>query len=139
GFRLRVRAVSFDRMLDICSKPSSKIHMCPFFGWYRDFPDAETVIDPLFNGANIRKAGNNNWAQLDVPRMNQAIESAKAVIDPQARAQAWAAIDRQLVDLAPGVVMFYPKWGSTRSADVEGEVNRLLGGLWDLSFVSRRA
>ncbi|MFL5840928.1 MAG: ABC transporter substrate-binding protein, partial [Thermoleophilaceae bacterium] len=139
GFRLRVRAVSFDRMLDICSKPSSKIHMCPFFGWYRDFPDAETVIDPLFNGANIRKAGNNNWAQLDVPRINQAIESAKALIDPQARAQAWAAIDKQLVDLAPGVVMFYPKWGSTRSADVEGEVNRLLGGLWDLSFVSRRA
>jgi peptide/nickel transport system substrate-binding protein len=125
-------------MLDGCERPSARIHMCPYFGWYRDFPDAETVIDPLFNGANIHDSANNNVAQLDEPKVNQAIESAKALIDPQARANAWAAIDKQLVDLAPGVVLFYPSWGSIRSRDVDGQVNRLNGGLWDLSFTARR-
>jgi peptide/nickel transport system substrate-binding protein len=138
GFPVRVRAVSFDRMLDGCERPSARIHMCPYFGWYRDFPDAETVIDPLFNGANIHDSTNNNVAQLDEPKINKAIESAKALIDPQARANAWAAIDKQLVDLAPGVVLFYPSWGSIRSRDVDGQVNRLNGGLWDLSFTARR-
>jgi peptide/nickel transport system substrate-binding protein len=138
GFPVQVRAVSFDQMLQLCSTPSSKIHICPFFGWFRDFPDAETVIDPLFNGRSILRAGNNNWAQLNVPAINQAIESAKAVTDPQARAAAWAAIDKQIVDLAPGVVLFYPNWGSTRSADVEAQVNRLFGGNWDLSFTAMR-
>jgi peptide/nickel transport system substrate-binding protein len=138
GFRVRVRAVSFDSMLDACGRPGTRIHMCPYFGWYRDFPDAETVIDPLFNGANIHESGNNNVAQLDEPKINQAIESAKALVDPQARANAWAAIDKQIVDLAPGVALFYPSWGSIRSRDVDGQVNRLNGGLWDLSFTARR-
>jgi peptide/nickel transport system substrate-binding protein len=138
GFRVRLRAVSFNRMVDGCSRPSSRIHMCPFFGWYSDFADAQTVIDPLFNGANILPRGNNNMAQLNVAPVNQAIESAKALIDPQARAQAWAAIDRQLVDLAPGVVLFYPRNAAIRSRNVTGQVSRLLGGLWDLSFMALR-
>jgi peptide/nickel transport system substrate-binding protein len=136
GFRVRLRAVSFDRMLGSCERPSSRIHMCPLFGWYRDFPDAETVIDPLFNGANILPHGNNNVAQLNMAPINHAIEDAKALIDPQARAQAWAAIDRQLVDLAPGVVLFYPRVAAIRSRNVTGQVNRLLGGIWDLSFTA---
>jgi peptide/nickel transport system substrate-binding protein len=138
GFAVRVRAVSFDRMLEMCARPSSRIHVCPFDGWFRDFPDAETVIDPLFNGFNILQDGNNNWSQLNVPKINQAIDAAKALVDPQARARAWAAIDKQIVDLAPGVVLFYPRWGSTRSVDVDGQVNRLLGGNWDLSFTALR-
>jgi peptide/nickel transport system substrate-binding protein len=96
------------------------------------------VIDPLFNGANILPRGNNNMAQLNVAPVNQAIESAKALVDRQARAQAWAAIDRQLVDLAPGVVLFYPRTAAIRSRNVTGQVNRLLGGLWDLSFMAVR-
>jgi peptide/nickel transport system substrate-binding protein len=138
GFRVRLRAVSFDRMLSGCSRPSSRIHMCPYFGWYRDFPDAQTVIDPLFNGANILPRGNNNMAQLNMAPVNQAIESAKALVDPQARAQAWAAIDRQLVDVAPGVVLFYPRVAAIRSRNVTGQVSRLLGGTWDLSFMAVR-
>ncbi len=138
GFRVRLSAVSFDRMLDRCGRPSARIHMCPSFGWYRDFADAQTVIDPLFNGANILPANNNNWAQLDVPAINRAIEAAKAVVDPQQRARAWAAIDRRVVDLAPAVVLSYPKLASVRSRNVAGAVNTLIGGAWDLSFTALR-
>jgi peptide/nickel transport system substrate-binding protein len=138
GFRVRLRAVTFDRMLSLCARPTSRIHMCPFFGWFRDFPDAQTVIDPLFNGRNIAAQNNNNWSQLDVPAINQAIDAAKDVTDPQARAQAWAAIDRRLVDLAPGVVLSYPRVAVLRSSDVTGQPNPLFGGVWDLAFMARR-
>ena len=125
-------------MFSLCARPDVRIHMCPFFGWYRDFADPQTVIDPLFNGANIVKKGNNNWAQFDVPAINHAIESAKDVTDPQQRAQAWAAIDRQIVDLAPGVALFYPKSAAIRSANVLGAVSTQLGGVWDLAFTGLR-
>jgi peptide/nickel transport system substrate-binding protein len=112
--------------------------MCPNFGWYRDFADPQTVIDPLFNGANILKNGNNNLAQLDVPAINQAIEAAKGIVDPQQRAQAWGALDRRITDLAPGVALAFPKAAAIRSANVAGQVNTLLGGAWDLPFTALR-
>jgi peptide/nickel transport system substrate-binding protein len=138
GFRVTVDAVPFDRMLARCSDRTSRIHMCPALGWYRDFPDPQTVIDPLFNGANIRKSGNNNWSQLDVPALNQAIEGAKAIVDPQQRAQAWGALDRRIVDLAPAVALAYPKVAVLRSANVVGQLNTLVGGTWDLPFTALR-
>jgi peptide/nickel transport system substrate-binding protein len=136
GFRVRLRVVSIDRMFQMCAEPARKIHVCPFLGWFRDFPDAETIIDPLFSGRNIRASGNNNVAQLNDPAVNRAIDAAKALVDPQARAQAWAAIDRQVVDLAPAVALFWPKVAAIRSADVNAVPNWLYGGTWDLGFTA---
>jgi peptide/nickel transport system substrate-binding protein len=134
GFRVRLRLTSVDRMFRVCAEPAQKIHVCPFLGWFRDFPDPETIIDPLFSGRNIHAHGNNNFAQLDEPAVNRAIEAAKALVDPQARAKAWAAIDRQVVDLAPAVPLFWPKAVSVRSADVQAAPSWLYGGTWDLGF-----
>jgi peptide/nickel transport system substrate-binding protein len=139
GFRVRLRLVRIDRMFRLCQVPAQKVHVCPFLGWYRDFPDAQTVIDPLFNGANIVAEGNNNTAQLDDPSVNRAIEAAKALVDPAARASAWAAIDRQVVGLAPAVALFWPKIAVIRSADVAGATNWLNGGTWDLGFTGLAA
>jgi ABC-type oligopeptide transport system substrate-binding subunit len=72
------------------------VHVCPFGGWQRDFPDAQSVIDPLFSGANITRTGNNNWSQLDVPQINASIEEAKGLTDPTARARAWGELDRRI-------------------------------------------
>jgi peptide/nickel transport system substrate-binding protein len=133
-----VEAAPFDRMLQRCSQRRSRIHMCPSYGWYRDFADAQTIIDPLFNGANIVNSGNTNVSQLDVPALNQAIEAAKGIVDPAQRAQAWGALDRRIVDLAPGVALSYPKAAALRSANVVGQLNTLVGGTWDLPLTALR-
>lgn len=138
GFRVRLRLVSLDRMFQMCGQPAQKIHVCPFLGWFRDFPDAETIVDPLFHGRNIHPQGNSNVAQLNDPKINRAIDAAKGLVDPKARADAWAAIDRQVVELAPAVAMFWPKAVGVRSADVNAVPNWLYGS-WDLSFTGLAA
>jgi peptide/nickel transport system substrate-binding protein len=136
GFRVRLRPLRAQRLFEECSTPRARIHVCPF-GWYRDFPDAQSVLDPLFNGRSILPQGNTNLSQLDVPAINEAIEAAKGLADPAQRAAAWAAIDRRIVEEAPAVPLAWPRVANIRSRDVAGVVNTSLG-VWDYSATALR-
>jgi hypothetical protein len=129
--------LSPDRALAVCGNPRSGVHMCAG-GFVRDFADAETVLSPLFNGASIRPVNNNNVSQLDDPAINRAMRDAQALTDPQARARAWAAIDRRVTALAPAVAIGWPRAASIRSTDVAGVPSRIFPGNWDLSFTGLR-
>ena len=66
GFKAVLREVPHTR----CSRstarvPKAKVALCPNLGWIKDFADAGTVLDPLFNPTNIVPQGNVNAA---VPR-----------------------------------------------------------------------
>jgi peptide/nickel transport system substrate-binding protein len=137
GFRVRLRLERFEKALQLCGTPSARVHACPTFGWIRDFPDAQSVLDPLFNGRNILPAGNNNLAQLDVPAINAAMDAAKALTDPGARAQAWAQVDRRVVGQAAAVPLSWPRSANIRSRDVIAEPSKSLA-TWDLSFIALR-
>ena len=137
GFRVRLRAVPFNRMLAICGRPRARVHACPDFGWVRDFPDAQSVLDPLFSGSSILPERNTNLSQLDVPAINTAIDAARGLSDPTARARAWAAIDRRVTALAPGVPLTWPRFANIRSRDVIGQASEALS-TWDLSFMALR-
>jgi peptide/nickel transport system substrate-binding protein len=52
----------------------------------RQLQDPQTMLDPTFNGANIRATGNANWPELDDAKLNRAIERAKLVNEPHERA-----------------------------------------------------
>jgi peptide/nickel transport system substrate-binding protein len=136
GFRVRLRLLRPDRAYEACSESTRRVHVCPIGGWQRDFPDAQSVIDPLFGGENITRTGNNNWSQLDVPEINAAIETAKGLTDPTARARAWGDIDRRITALAPSVAVMWPRAALARSADVAGVVASF--GYWDLTFTALR-
>ncbi len=136
GFRVRLRLLRPDRAYEACADAGRRVHVCPFGGWQRDFPDAQSVIDPLFSGANITRTGNNNWSQLDVPQINASIDEAKGLTDPTARARAWGELDRRITALAPSVALFWPRAALTRSADVAGVVSAV--GYWDLTFTALR-
>ena len=57
-----------------CNVPKSEVNVCPSVGWAQDFADAQTMLDPTFNGANIPESQNSNWPELDVPEVNKAID-----------------------------------------------------------------
>jgi peptide/nickel transport system substrate-binding protein len=135
GFGVRVRAVSFNRMLRLCGNPRARVHACPLFGWVRDFPDAQSVMEPLFHGSNILPRGNTNVSQLDVPDINQEMDATRTLTDPAARAQAWGAIDRRITALAPAVPLTWPRFANIRSRDVIAVPNESLA-TWDLSFTA---
>ena len=80
-----------------CGVPKEEIEVCPSVGWTADFADPQTVLSITFDGKFIDPTENNNWGQVDVPKINAAMSAAESVTGTSARASAWARIDDELV------------------------------------------
>jgi peptide/nickel transport system substrate-binding protein len=136
GFNVRFRPVTRDTMYSkYCGIPKSKTPVCPSVGWLKDFADPQTMLDPTFNGKNIVPSNNSNWSQLDVPSINKAMDKAETVVGDQARAQAWAAIDKQVMEQAGAITWQWDKPYLVTSANVNPVLNKA-NAAWDLSSMS---
>jgi len=118
-----------------CGSPDQAPNVCPSVGWLKDFNDAQSMLDPTFNGDNIIPANNVNWPQLDVPEINEAMADAAETNDPDDRAQAWGEVDQMIAAEAPAVPYVWDNQVNIQSTDVEGVINQFNAN-WDLSFTS---
>jgi peptide/nickel transport system substrate-binding protein len=138
GFTVKLRTLSQEVVQTrYCGVPSAQVAVCPNVGWTRDFADGQTFLDPTFNGAHIAPVGNANVSQLDDSKINAAIDAAKTLTDPAARAKAWAQVDRQITAAAPAIPLVWDRVSMAHSADVSAVANESLG-VWDLAFTSIR-
>jgi peptide/nickel transport system substrate-binding protein len=136
GFSVNFRPVTRDTMYSkYCGIPKSKTPICPSTGWLKDFADPQTMLDPTFNGKNIVPSNNSNWPQLNVPAINQAMDKAETVVGDDARAQAWANIDKMVMEQAAAITWQWDKPILVRSANVNGVLNKA-NAAWDLSSMS---
>ena len=138
GFRLRVRLVSIPTMLvRYCGQPQAAIAICPNVGWQKDFFDAQSLLDPVFNGANIASSYTDNYAQVDDPKINRELSRANALTDPAMRARIYARVDRQITGQAYVIPWFWDHNILLRARDVDGVVSRFTSS-WDLTFTAVR-
>jgi peptide/nickel transport system substrate-binding protein len=136
GFKVTLRLVTQDAMYTkFCNSPKAAVAICPNVGWLKDFSDAQTYLDPTFNGENILQTGNSNWSQLNDKALNAEMDKAKLLTDPTERAKAWGDIDKKLTELAPAVDWVWDKTPLIRSPNVVGVASQD-NGQWDLSFTS---
>jgi peptide/nickel transport system substrate-binding protein len=136
GFKVKLRLVEHNVMYTkYCNVPSANVTVCPNVGWLKDFADAQTLLDPTFNGKNIIPANNSNWSLLNDPAINDAMDKAELLAKPDERATAWANIDKQISEQAPAIPYVWDKNPEIRSANVNG-VATLNFGLWDISWTS---
>jgi peptide/nickel transport system substrate-binding protein len=136
GFNVRFRPVTRDTMYSkYCGIPKSKTEICPSTGWLKDFADPQTMLDPTFNGKNIVPTNNSNWPQLNVPAINKAMDAAETVVGDDKRAQAWANIDKMVMEQAAALTWQWDKPFLVRSANVNGVLNKA-NAAWDLSSIS---
>jgi peptide/nickel transport system substrate-binding protein len=136
GFKVDMKYVVRDSMYTkFCQVPSNEPDVCPSVGWLKDFADPETLLGPVFNGKNILPQGNSNWALLDDPEINKAMDDAEVINDPAERRTAWGNIDKMLTDTAAGVPWLWDKQPMLRSTDVNGVVSES-NASWDLTFTS---
>jgi peptide/nickel transport system substrate-binding protein len=119
-----------------CGVPKQEIDACPTVGWSRDFADPLTVLYVPFYGPAITPTNNSNFGQVNDPQINAAMQKAALVTDPTARAQAWANVDKMLVDQAVAIPEDFDNQANVQSKDVAG-VNQLWNdGTWDLDYTS---
>jgi peptide/nickel transport system substrate-binding protein len=136
GFNVRMRLVTQDAMYTrFCNSPPANVAICPNVSWGKDFGDAQTILDPTFNGNNIVQQGNSNWPELNVPEINEAMEEAELLTDPQERADAWAKIDLMVTEQAPLVNWIWDKQVLLSSPDTNGAVSKF-NAMWDLAWTS---
>jgi peptide/nickel transport system substrate-binding protein len=120
-----------------CGVVSEKIDVCPNVGWIADFGDPQAVLDVPFNGNLIVKNGtNSNWGLVNHPKINAAMEAAGKVVGEKARGEAWAKIDRELVEEAVAIPYEWSKEPNIESKDVAGVGELWNSGAWDYSFTS---
>jgi peptide/nickel transport system substrate-binding protein len=137
GFKTKLTLVESSVMYSkYCGTPAESIDVCPSVGWAADFGDGQAVLDVPFNGKNIVSTGNNNWGQVDNPGINKAMAAAELVVGVQARAEAWAQVDRKLVALAAAIPFDWDKQPNVESKDVAGVGDLWNTGQWDYSYTS---
>ncbi len=142
GFKTHVSEVDQAVMYGkYCQVPKQEIDACPTVGWIRDFADPLTVLFVPFFGnyggiQNIIPTNNSNWGQVNNAAINQAMLNASLVVDPSARAQAWANVDKMLVDQAVAVPEEAVNQPNIESKDVAGVSQLWNEGSWDWSFTS---
>jgi peptide/nickel transport system substrate-binding protein len=134
GFNVTFREVSADAMLTKFSRPAAEVAVCPT-GWLKDFNDPQSMLEPVFDGDEIKPVNNNNWSELDVPEINEAMKEAALITDPDERAQAWGEIDTMLMEQVPAIPYVWDDQANVYSANVNAVMN-LANGQTDLSFTS---
>ena len=77
-------------------------------GWGSDWPDAGTVIPPLFDGREIAETGNQNLSYFNEPTVNAEIDRIKSLTSDQERQKAWAALDKKIMtEFVPLIPAYY--------------------------------
>jgi len=137
GLKLQFREVPHATMLTkFCQVPKSKVAICPNLGWGADFFAAQSMIDPLFNGANIVPSGNVNTAQVDDPKLNAKINKAKQITDPDKSAAAWADLDKDVTSQAYFIPWLWDNNIGLQSSNLKGVSSKFNSGAYDFVFSS---
>jgi len=136
GIKTKLILVTQDAMYtQFCNVPKKAVAICPNVGWLKDFNDAQTILDPTFNGNNIVPENNSNWPVLNVPSINKSMAAAALITDPTAAAESWAQIDQAITAQAPAIPWVWDNTENIASSNVKGVVNKF-NSSWDISFIS---
>jgi peptide/nickel transport system substrate-binding protein len=136
GFKIRLRTVPQDAVYtEWCQQPAKKVAVCGAAGWFKDFTDPQSMLEPTFKGSNISKSGgNNNLPELNDPKIDKAMDDA-ALLAGEARNQAWGEIDKMITEQAPAVPFIWDNTNLIHSKNVNGVASEYFTA-FDFSFTS---
>ena len=136
GFKFNYRQVSRPTTFSkFCGSPKAKVAVCPNGGWGKDFFDAQSLLDPVFNGKNIVPVGSVTWSYIDDPELNAQLDIAVGETDPAKRAELYGEIDRKVTGDAYVIPWLWDNQINIASEDVKGVINKF-NSSWDMAFMS---
>jgi len=136
GFKVRLRLVPQDAVYtEWCQVPAKNVGVCAGAAWFKDFADPQSMLEPVFKGSLIAPNGGNiNYSELDDPKIDAAMDKA-ALLEGDARLQAWADVDKMIVESAAAIPFVWDKTTLIRSKNVNAVANPYVAA-WDFSFTS---
>jgi peptide/nickel transport system substrate-binding protein len=129
GFKLNYRKVPQDTLYTkFCGVPKSNYVICPNVGWFKDFIDPQSMLEPTFKGAAIKPQGNVNWSLLDNKQIDDAMTKAATVPAGPDRNKAWADINKMIVAQAVAIPYVWDANVNLWSKNVQGVMNAYFAG-----------
>lgn len=136
GFNVNYRQIPHETMYSkFCQVPADQPEVCPNLGWGKDFYDAQSMIDPIFNPKNLVPTGNVNYANVKDPEIGKKIEAAKQETDKAKATQMWADLDKELTAKAYLLTWLWDNQVQTKSKNVNGVVSKF-NTSWDVTYTS---
>ena len=136
GFKIRLRTVPQDAVYtEWCQQPAKKVAVCGSAGWFKDFNDPQSMLEPTFKGSNYSPSGgNNNLAALRDDKIDKAMDDA-AKLEGDERYQAWGEIDKMITEQAPAVPFIWDNTNLIHAKNVNAVGNAYMNS-FDLTFTS---
>jgi peptide/nickel transport system substrate-binding protein len=101
GFNTKLKLISGDTYLTVMSNRSTPELDTGWGNWFQDYPHPNDFFQPLLAGESILPTGNSNWANIDVPKLNEEITKlGEEQLGPEQEA-AYAELDKEYMELAP--------------------------------------
>ena len=136
GFKLNYRKVPQDTLYTkFCGVPKSNYVICPNVGWFKDFTDPQSMLEPTFKGSAIKPQGNVNWSLLNNKQIDDAMTKASTIPAGPDRNKAWAAINKMIVEQAVAIPYVWDDSVTLWSKDVQSVMNAYYTTA-DLSYTS---
>jgi peptide/nickel transport system substrate-binding protein len=136
GFKTTIKAVPQQTMYSkFCGYVKAHINVCPTAGWIEDFPDPYAALYVPFSGKTIVPINNVNWAVLNDPKVNDALDKAAGIADTQQRLAAFAQADKMIVDDAPAIPEIWANNPLVKGSNVHGVLDAWNDD-WNLSWSS---
>lgn len=88
-------------------------------GWQADYPGAYAQLQPVFASDQVGN-GNYNLSKFKDPAVDAAINKATSITDPTKADAAWAKIDKQIMQQAPVVPLYYAHQAYLNGSNVTG-------------------
>jgi len=136
GFKTTIKAVPQQTMYSkFCGYVKAHVNVCPTAGWIEDFPDPYAALFVPFSGQAIVPINNENWSLLNDPAVNNALNSAATITNTTARYQAFANVDKMIVDDAAAIPEVWSDNALLEGSKVKGVLDPWNDD-WNLSFSS---
>jgi peptide/nickel transport system substrate-binding protein len=136
GFKVRLRTVPQDAVYtEWCQQPAKKVAVCGSAGWFKDYNDPQSMLEPTFKGSNYSpEGGNNNLSKLQDPKIDKAMDQA-ALLEGDERNQAWGEIDKMITEQAPAVPFIWDNTNLIHAKNVNA-VGNAYENSFDLAYTS---
>ena len=136
GFKTSIKAVPQQTMYSkFCGYVKAHVNVCPTAGWIEDFPDPYAALYVPFSGQAIVPINNSNWASLNDPAINDALNKDAGITNLTARYQAFAQVDKMIVDSAAAIPEVWSDNALLEGSKVKGVLDPWNDD-WNLSFSS---
>ncbi|HMI80225.1 MAG TPA: ABC transporter substrate-binding protein [Solirubrobacterales bacterium] len=119
GFDTTLKILNADNYFTVIGNQSTPDLDTGWANWFEDYPHPNDFFQPLLAGESILQTNNGNFANIDVPELNEEIAKlSEEQLGPE-QEEKYAELDRKYMELAP----WAPYGNRTLTTFVSDEIN----------------